>query len=218
MFDLAGILEGLQGWITSIIESIGYAGITFVMFAENLFPPIPSELVMPFAGFLVAQGRFNLILTILAGTLGSLLGAVALYYIGLLAGESLVRPFFRRFGKFFLLSEQDLDKALGAFTRHGDLIVLGGRVVPIIRSLISLPAGMNRMPLGRFLIFTAIGSLVWTSILTIGGMLLGAAWEQIIGFVEVYQNVVVALVALVLVIFVVVRVNSLLRARRASTL
>jgi membrane protein DedA with SNARE-associated domain len=208
MFSLSDLLEGLQEWITAIITTIGYPGITFVMFAENLFPPIPSELVMPFAGFLVAQGEFNLVLTILAGTLGSVLGAVALYYIGLLAGETLVRPFFRRFGKWFLLSEADLDKALGAFTRHGDLIVLGGRVIPIIRSLISLPAGMNRMPMGRFLLFTSLGSLVWTSFLTISGMLLGAAWEEIIGFVEVYQDVVIAVVALALIVFVILRLRA----------
>lgn len=208
MFSLSELLKGLQAWITAIITAIGYPGITFVMFAENLFPPIPSELVMPFAGFLVAQGQFNLVLTILAGTLGSVLGAIALYYIGMLAGEPLVRPFFRRFGKWFLLSEADLDKALGAFTRHGDLIVLGGRVIPIIRSLISLPAGMNRMPMGRFLIFTSLGSLVWTSILTVGGMLLGEAWEEIIGFVEVYQDVVLVVIAVAVVAFVAVRLRG----------
>lgn len=216
MFSLSELLDGLQEWITAIITAIGYPGITLVMFAENLFPPIPSELVMPFAGFLVAQGQFNLVLTILAGTIGSLLGAIALYYIGMWAGEPLVRPFFRRFGKWFLLSEQDLDKALGAFTSHGDLIVLGGRVIPIIRSLISLPAGMNRMPLGRFLIFTTIGSLVWTSILTIGGMVLGAAWERIIDFVDLYQDVVLVLIVIAVVVFVVVRVNALLRRRGQS--
>lgn len=205
---MADLLRLLEEWITKIIETIGYPGITFVMFAENLFPPIPSELIMPFAGFLVAQGQFNLALTILAGTLGSVLGAIALYYIGLVAGEPLVRPFFRRFGKWFLLSEADLDKALGAFTRHGDLIVLGGRVIPIIRSLISLPAGMNRMPMGRFLIFTTIGSAVWTTILTVGGMLLGSAWQDIIGFVEVYQDVVVVVVAIAVVAFVVVRLRG----------
>jgi membrane protein DedA with SNARE-associated domain len=202
---LDDLLIWLQNWITSIIQTIGYPGITFVMLVENLFPPIPSELVMPFAGFLVAEGKFNLALTITAGTLGSVIGAVILYYIGMLAGESLVRPFFRRFGAWFLLSEADLDKTLGAFTRHGELIVLGGRVIPIIRSLISLPAGMNRMPMGRFILFTTLGSLIWTSLLTVGGMLLGAAWEEIIGFVEIYQDIVLVLLAVALLIFVGVR-------------
>ena len=202
---LDDLLIWLQNWITSIIQTIGYPGITFVMLVENLFPPIPSELVMPFAGFLVAKGELNLVLTIIAGTLGSVVGAVVLYYIGMLAGEPLVRPFFRHFGAWFLLSEADLDKALGAFTRHGELIVLGGRVIPIIRSLISLPAGMNRMPMSRFIIFTTLGSLVWTSLLTVGGMLLGAAWEEIIGFVEIYQDIVLVLLAVALLIFVGVR-------------
>ncbi|WP_298816117.1 DedA family protein [Chloroflexus sp.] len=203
------ILEQLGLWIESIILAIGYPGITLVMLAENLFPPIPSELVMPFAGFLVGRGELNLLLAIGAGTLGSVLGAVVLYYVGMLAGEPLVRPFFRNYGRFFLLSEQDLDKALHAFTTHGDIIVLGGRVIPIIRSLISLPAGMNRMPLGRFLLFTTIGSTIWTSLLTIGGVILGANWEFVIEIVDQYQKLVLAVLAITAVVFVVQRLRGL---------
>ncbi|MEF3274581.1 MAG: DedA family protein [Chloroflexus sp.] len=203
------ILEQLGLWIESIILAIGYPGITLVMLAENLFPPIPSELVMPFAGFLVGRGEMNLLLAISAGTLGSVLGAVVLYYIGLLAGEPLVRPFFRNYGRFFLLSEQDLDRALNAFTTHGDVIVLVGRVIPIIRSLISLPAGMNRMPMGRFLLFTTIGSAIWTSLLTIGGMFLGANWEFVIEIVDQYQKLVLVVLAIAVAVFVVQRLRGL---------
>lgn len=211
---LAQALEYLQVWITLVIETIGYPGIVLVMVIENLFPPIPSELVMPFAGFLVAQGRFNLALTILSGTLGSVIGAIALYFIGMWAGEPLVRPFIQRYGGWLLLSEADLDRALDTFRRHGDLIVLGGRVIPIIRSLISLPAGMNRMLLGRFVLFTTIGSLIWTSILTAGGMILGFAWEQMIGLVEVYQDVVLVVLAFAGIIFIGVRLRALIRRQR----
>ncbi len=203
------ILEQLGLWIESIILAIGYPGITLVMLAENLFPPIPSELVMPFAGFLVGRGEMNLVLAIAAGTMGSVLGAIILYYIGMLAGEPLVRPFFRHYGRFFLLSEQDLDKALNAFTTHGDIIVLGGRVIPIIRSLISLPAGMNRMPLGRFLLFTTIGSTIWTSLLTIGGVILGANWEFVIEIVDQYQKLVLIVLVIAAVVFVVQRLRGL---------
>ncbi|MGB9737045.1 MAG: DedA family protein [Chloroflexus aggregans] len=205
------ILEQLGLWIESIILAIGYPGITLVMLAENLFPPIPSELVMPFAGFLVGRGEMNLFLAIGAGTLGSVLGAIVLYYIGMLAGEPLVRPFFRHYGRFFLLSEQDLDKALHAFTTYGDVIVLGGRVIPIIRSLISLPAGMNRMPMGRFLIFTTLGSAVWTSLLTIGGVILGANWEFVIEIIDQYQKLVLVVLAIGAVVFVVQRLRNLHR-------
>jgi membrane protein DedA with SNARE-associated domain len=205
------ILEQLGLWIESIILAIGYPGITLVMLAENLFPPIPSELVMPFAGFLVGRGEMNLVLAIAAGTLGSVLGAIILYYIGMLAGEPLVRPFFRHYGRFFLLSEQDLDKALNAFTTHGDIIVLGGRVIPIIRSLISLPAGMNRMPLGRFLLFTTIGSTIWTSLLTVGGVILGANWEFVIEIVDQYQKLVLIVLVIAAVVFVVQRLRGLRR-------
>ncbi|MFN3374147.1 MAG: DedA family protein, partial [Chloroflexus sp.] len=111
----------------------------------------------------------------------------------------------------FLLSEQDLDKALHAFTTHGDVIVLGGRVIPIIRSLISLPAGMNRMPMGRFLLFTTIGSTVWTSLLTIGGVILGANWEFVIEIVDQYQKLVLVVLAITAVVFVVQRLRGLRR-------
>jgi membrane protein DedA with SNARE-associated domain len=153
----------------------------------------------------------NLVLAIAAGTLGSVLGAIILYYIGMLAGEPLVRPFFRHYGRFFLLSEQDLDKALNAFTTHGDIIVLGGRVIPIIRSLISLPAGMNRMPLGRFLLFTTIGSTIWTSLLTVGGVILGANWEFVIEIVDQYQKLVLIVLVIAAVVFVVQRLRGLRR-------
>jgi membrane protein DedA with SNARE-associated domain len=211
---MAQLLEALGVWIENIILTIGYPGITLVMLIENLFPPIPSELVMPFAGFLVGRGTLNLGLAIGAGTLGSVLGAVALYYIGSWAGEPLVRPFVQRFGKWFLISEADLDRTLNLFTTRGDLIVLGGRVIPIVRSLISLPAGMNRMPMGRFLLFTTIGSLIWTSLLTIGGVWLGANWAQVIAWVEQYQRVVAVIIVISLLVFVVQRVYRLWLMRK----
>jgi membrane protein DedA with SNARE-associated domain len=211
---MAQLLEALGLWIEEIILTIGYPGITLVMLIENLFPPIPSELVMPFAGFLVGRGTLNLGLAIGAGTLGSVLGAVALYYIGMWAGEPLVRPFVQRFGKWFLISEADLDRTLHLFTTRGDLIVLGGRVIPIVRSLISLPAGMNRMPMGRFLLFTTIGSLVWTSLLTIGGVWLGANWELVITWVEQYQRVVAVLIVIGAAVFVVQRIYRLRLMRK----
>lgn len=209
---MSQIVDQLRIWIEQIILTLGYPGITLIMLVENLFPPIPSELVMPFAGFLAARGQFNPLWVGVAGTLGSVLGAIALYYIGYLAGEPLVRPFIKRYGKFFLLSEDDLNRSLKVFADHGDVMVFFGRVVPIIRSLISLPAGMNRMPLGRFLLFTTLGSAIWTSLLTVAGMVLGANWERVLDFIETYQKFVLAAIVVAVVAFVARRFMDMRRA------
>lgn len=210
---MAELMETVRFWIQEIMTALGYPGIALIMLAENLFPPIPSELVMPLAGFLVAQGQFNFLGAIAAGTTGSVLGAVILYYIGRIAGEPLVRPFFRNYGKWFLLSEADLDRALSVFGRHGDVMVFTGRVIPLIRSLISLPAGMHRMPMGRFLLLTTVGSALWTTLLTVAGYILGANWGRVVEFISDYQKVVLAALALGVLYFVVRRVLEL-RARR----
>jgi membrane protein DedA with SNARE-associated domain len=210
------LMEQVRVWIEQIMTTLGYPGIALIMLVENLFPPIPSELVMPLAGFLVASGTFSFPGAIAAGTIGSVLGAVVLYYIGMLAGESLVRPFFRNYGKWFLLSEADLDRSLATFTKHGDIMVLVGRVIPLIRSLISLPAGMNRMPLPRFLLLTTLGSLAWTTLLTVAGYILGANWERVLDFISQYQRLVLGAIALGVIIFVVRRVMALRASRQIA--
>jgi membrane protein DedA with SNARE-associated domain len=212
---MSGLMEQVRLWIEQIMTTLGYPGIALIMLAENLFPPIPSELVMPLAGFLIAGGTFNFAGAITAGTLGSVLGAVCLYYIGMLAGESLVRPFIRNYGRWILLSEEDLDKTLEVFKRHGDVMVFTGRVIPIIRSLISLPAGMNRMPFLRFLLLTTLGSAIWTTLLTVAGYILGANWEAVVGFISQYQKLVLAVIVIGVIYFVVRRVLAL-RAKRLT--
>jgi membrane protein DedA with SNARE-associated domain len=210
-------LLGMVGeWSKQIMLALGYPGIALIMLIENLFPPIPSEVVMPYAGFLSADGHFSLVGAILAGSLGSVAGAICLYYIGLLAGEPLVRPFIRNYGKWFLLSEDDLNKSLEVFRKHGDIMVFTGRVIPLIRSLISLPAGMNRMPFLRFLALTSVGSLIWTSLLTVAGYVLGANWEVVEGFVSQYQKVVLVLIALGVIYFVFARVRGIRAKRQAA--
>ena len=186
--------------IEGIISTIGYPGIFLIMLVENLFPPIPSEFVMPFAGFVAGRGDMSIGLVILAGTLGSLLGAVALYYVGLFAGEPLLRAFLRRWGRVWMLSEQDLDRSLDFFTRRGAVMVLVGRCIPIVRSLISIPAGMGRMNMLPFLVLTAIGSAVWTSLLAVAGMLLGANWEQVLVWLKQYERVVLVVLALIVLV------------------
>jgi membrane protein DedA with SNARE-associated domain len=204
---VAQIIDQLRIIIEQIIMTLGLPGITLVMFAENLFPPIPSELVMPFAGFVVGQGRADFFSVWLAGTSGAVLGAVVLYYIGRWADEPIARRFMRRFGKWFLLSETDLDRALQAFTRHGEVIIFFGRLIPIVRSLISLPAGMQRMPMGKFLIFTTLGAAIWTAALTIAGVILGANWDQVLDIVRRYEQLTLLVLVIVVVAFFVIRLS-----------
>jgi membrane protein DedA with SNARE-associated domain len=170
---------------------------------------------MPFAGFLAADGKLNLFAAIAAGTVGSVSGAVILYYLGRWADEPVIRRFLRRYGRYILIPESDLDRALNSFNRFGQPIIFFGRLVPIVRSLISIPAGMHRMPLGVFLLFTSLGSLVWTTVLTLAGMVLGANWEYILAFTKQYERLTLVLLAIAAVIFVVVQVRRL--RRPAST-
>jgi membrane protein DedA with SNARE-associated domain len=157
----------------NIIASTGYFGIVFLMFVENVFPPIPSEFIMPLAGFMAAEDKFSLLGVIVAGTLGSVLGALPFYYLGAKLGEERLKRFAERYGRWFTISPEDIDRADDWFDRHGAKAVLLGRIVPGIRSFISIPAGFNRMNLGSFLLFTTIGSSVWTSLLAGAGYLLG---------------------------------------------
>jgi membrane protein DedA with SNARE-associated domain len=203
---LTEVLEFVRHAIEAIITFLGYPGIALVMLMENLFPPIPSELVMPFAGFQVAQGELNMIGAIAAGTVGALLGAVALYYIGYWADEPVVRTFIRRYGRFFLLSEDDLDRALSFFQRFGPPVVFFGRLIPIIRSLISIPAGMNKMPLPTFLLFTTLGTLIWNTVLAYAGMVLGANWDHVLVFVKQYERLVMVVGVVAVVGFLMYRI------------
>jgi membrane protein DedA with SNARE-associated domain len=213
---MAEILDQLSIIIREIITALGYPGISIVMFSENVFPPIPSELVMPFAGFLVADGEMGFIEVIIAGTVGAVLGAIVLYYLGLWLDEPVIRRFVRRFGRYFLLSEDDLDRALEFFEKYGQAVIFFGRLIPIIRSLISIPAGMNRMPMVTFLIFTALGTTIWNLILTIGGWFLGENWQDILGYVRQYEKVTVVVLAVAVLVFVVIRVRAILQNRAAA--
>ncbi|MGH2355247.1 MAG: DedA family protein [Chloroflexota bacterium] len=212
---MAELLEFLRVWIEQIITLLGYPGIAAVMLIENLFPPIPSEFVMPFAGFLAARGQLNFAGAVAAGTLGSVTGAVALYFVGLWAGEPLVRRFVRRYGRFWLLSEQDLDRTIRFFDRYGDAVVFFARIIPLVRSLISIPAGMSRMPLGKFLLFTTLGSAIWSGALAAAGLVLGENWDLIIGFVKQYERVILVAIVAGVLYFIYRRVMAL-RAQSAQ--
>lgn len=172
------------------MSSAGYFGIVFLMFVENVFPPIPSEFIMPLAGFMVIEGKFSLVGIIVAGTLGSVLGALPLYYLGKKLGEERLKRFADRHGKWLTLSCEDIDKAQKWFDRHGALTVLFCRLIPGIRSFISIPAGINRMNMLSFLFYTTLGSAVWTSLLAYAGYFLGSNFREIEEYLDIVTYVV----------------------------
>lgn len=212
------IMIFLQTWSEKIMFALGYPGIFLVMFLECVFPPIPSEVVMPLAGFLVSQGRFNFIWVIVSGTLGSLAGALVLYWLGSWADEAIVRRWTRKYGKWLQITETDIDRVMAWFSRFGQPVIFFGRMVPIIRSLISIPAGLDHMKMGAFLLYTTAGSVIWNLLLTYGGMLLGENWEVILGWLDAYENVVLILLVVLLVVFVIWYIRFYLKRKRERTL
>lgn len=202
---MSKILEQIHLWLEQMIITLGYTGILVVMFLESLFPPIPSELLMPFAGSMASQGHFSFSGILLAGTAGSLLGALTLYYLGQYVGEPLIRTFIRRYGHYLFMAERDLNRSLDFFERYSESIVFLGRFIPLVRSLISVPAGMNRMPLGRFVFFTALGSGLWNGLMSYIGVILGENWAELLIFVKQYEILVVATLVALILIFVLKR-------------
>lgn len=202
-----GELGGLTGWTASVIESLGELGVGLLVALENLLPPIPSEVVLSMAGYLAGAGRVNLVLVTIAATAGSVLGALALYWLGYALGEDRLRRWLDRIP---LVDAEDLDKADHWFERHERSAVLFGRCAPVVRSLVSIPAGANRMPLGLFTLLTAIGSGVWNTIFVGGGYALGSRWQQL----ERYSNWLDWAVAVVFAVMVVSWVAKKLRRRR----
>ncbi len=196
------LLEQIGGWIEGLIAAIGYPGIVVAMALENIFPPIPSEAVLPFAGALSAKGEMNFWGAVAAGTVGSLIGAVALYAVGYIAREAGVRRIVEAYGKYVFISERDLDRGAEWFERYGEAVILFGRLIPLIRSVVSVPAGYTRMNLVRFLIYTTIGTTVWNLILTYIGRVLGENWADISELMEPYETLALALMALTAVSFI----------------
>lgn len=181
-------MEQIGGWIEELILTIGYPGIVLVMAIENIFPPIPSELVLPLAGALSAKGDLDFWGAVAAGVVGSLVGAVALYAIGWVARQAGVRRLVAAYGRYLLISEKDLDRGAAWFHRYGEAVIFFGRLIPIIRSIISIPAGYTRMPIGRFLLYTTAGTALWSLFLTYVGRVLGENWAEIRTFMEPYEN------------------------------
>ena len=192
-------------WILGFMNSLGYPGIVLLMIAENLFPPLPSELILPAAGFAAAQGKLNLMGVVLAGALGSVLGTLPLYYLGRIVNEERLVVWADRYGRWLTLRGKDIRKADDWFDHHGPKAVLFGRMIPGIRSLLSLPAGMSEMPLPSFLIYSAIGSGLWATLLAGAGYMLGNNYEVVEQYVGPIGTGVVALLVVSSVVWIVWR-------------
>jgi membrane protein DedA with SNARE-associated domain len=205
---LGELLDTLITWSQSIIRSAGYLGLALVMFLENVFPPIPSEAILPMAGWLASEGDFTLAGVTAVGAAGSVAGALVFYMAGKVLGEQRVRQLIRRYGKWLLLTEDDFDKALAWFNRYGQGVIFFGRMVPIVRSLVSIPAGIATMDLGLFSLYTAIGTGLWSFLLALGGYFLGQSWPVVYEWISRYEKVVLVVTLLAVVIFVVRRVQQ----------
>jgi membrane protein DedA with SNARE-associated domain len=166
-------------WITSTINYLGYLGIALLMFLENIFPPVPSEVIMPLAGFTVTQGKLSLVYVIVAGMVGSVLGALPWYYAGKRLGEDRLKKLADKYGKWLTLSGKDIDKSKQWFDKHGGIAVFFCRLVPGVRTLISVPAGIDKMHLVPFLLYSTFGTVLWVALLTYAGLVLGQNYRLV---------------------------------------
>lgn len=206
-------LTGLAGWVVSVIDTLGPVGVGLLVALENLFPPIPSEVVLPVAGYVASQGGMSLPAAVIAATVGAVVGALALYALGAALGRTRIRHWLERIP---LMDAADLDDAERWFVRHGGAAVLIGRCVPVVRSLVSIPAGVERMNVARFTLFTLIGSAVWNGGLVWAGYLLGAGWEDIGRYSDLLNAVVYVVIGLMVARFVWRRTGSRGERRRAA--
>jgi membrane protein DedA with SNARE-associated domain len=178
------MLSSFFHWLADTILRLGYPGIMVLMAIESSVLPLPSELVMPPAGYLAAKGHMNSVLAVGVGTLGSVIGALVNYALALFVGE----PLLRKYGKYVLVSARSLDRTEAFFRRHGEISTLIGRLLPVVRHLISIPAGVSRMNLGRFIFFTALGAGLWCAILTYLGWIIGRHGEQVEAVIGTYVH------------------------------
>ena len=195
-------------WATDVIDAIGLAGVAFLVALENIFPPIPSELILLLAGFNVSEGRFGVVGAVLAATAGSVVGAYFLYAVCRLVQDERLERFLAGAGRFVGLKRTDVHKGFQWFDRHGTFVVLFGRLIPVVRSVVSIPAGSDNMPIARFTMLTAAGSLVWNTVWVAVGWGLGDQWEKAGKWGDYLQYGVITLAAVGFIVLVV-------RSRRA---
>ena len=207
----------MQAWIIEIMNQFGYLGIFLLIAIENIFPPIPSEVILLFGGFMSTYTNMHTVGIIIASTLGSLVGAYVLYFIGKIFNKERLKKIVRgKIGKVLRLKEKDIDMADEWFDKKGNKTVFFCRFIPIVRSLISIPAGMSEMPLGKFTLYTVVGSLIWNTVLSIAGQTVGANWESILAIFEQYSHI-AAIVLVILGVGAIVWFYSKKRTKKSKT-
>lgn len=186
---LAKLITLVAAWIMGVISSMGYAGIVLLMAIESACIPLPSEIIMPFAGFLVFKGEMTLHMVALAGAIGCVVGSIPAYYVGMFGG----RPLAEKYGKYILLSKKDLDLADRLFEKHGEIIIFIARMLPAVRTFIAFPAGVVRMNMSVFIVYTFIGSFIWCCLLAYAGMKFGENWASLEVYFHQFHYLIVAL-------------------------
>lgn len=195
----------MQNFIIEFMNSFGYFGVFLLIAIENIFPPIPSEVILLFGGFMTTYTKLNIIFMIIASTLGSLIGAIVLYYIGKIFNkERLKKIISGKIGKILRLKNSDIDKADKWFDTKGNKTVFFCRFIPIVRSLISIPAGMSEMPIIKFLIYTTFGSLIWNTVLIITGKMVGNNWTKILTIFDTYSHIVLIIFIILFIILITI--------------
>lgn len=191
----------MEKWIIHFMEQYGYFGIAWLIFLENVFPPIPSEIILTFGGFMTTKTDLTFVGVVITSTIGSVIGAIALYGIGIWIGENKLYKLVQKYGKFLRVTTEDLTKTFKWFERYGYWTIFFCRFIPLIRSLISIPAGITRMNIWIFIIFTTIGTLLWNIVLIYLGQTVGGNWHVIVNYMDIYSKIIYVLL-LLLVIYI----------------
>jgi len=195
------MINSLVDWLVQAIDSLGYLGVLIAVFLESFTAVIPSQIVLPFSGFVASQGSLNIVLVIITVTIGAYLGTLPFYFIGRW-GDDFVQKFLTKYGKYIFLSNEDLEKGYKAFEKYGGGIVLFGRLIPLIRSVISFPAGVARMKFSVFSLYTVVGSLIFATVSCLAGYFMGENWPVVSSYIDQYENVVLALLSIAILIYI----------------
>lgn len=198
----------MENWITNTIEQFGYMGILLLIALENIFPPIPSEVILTFGGFMTTTTNLSMMGVVLFATVGSVGGAVILYGIGLLIDVNRLEKIVDKWGFILRLTRKDIHKADAWFAKYGVWTVFFCRLIPLVRSLISIPAGMSRMNFFMFLLLTTLGTLIWNVMLVNLGAAVGGSWESIVGYMDIYSNIIYAGLGILFLLFIVMAVRK----------
>lgn len=193
----------MEAWISDWLSQFGYLGVFLLILIENIFPPIPSEVILTLGGFMTTTTTMTKLGIIIASTSGSVVGAAVLYWLGSFLGVERLERIVEKYGKILRLKKKDIHKADAWFDKYGVWAVFFGRLVPLVRSLISIPAGMSNMKFGLFLWFTTLGTLIWNTVLVSVGAAVGENWDEIVGYMDIYSNIVYIILAIVGIAFLV---------------